>query len=95
MLVGTQEPRDFADPSVLTDGKAIFNNADYKIVMGLRKDACDDMMQLERINPTEADLIMGFERGKALFICGERRIPITMEVTSKELQEMDSSNEQQ
>jgi hypothetical protein len=95
MLIGTQEPRDFADPSVLTDGKAIFNNADYKIIMGLRKDACDDVMQLERINSTEADLIMSFERGKALFICGEKRIPIMMEVTQKELNEMESRNEWQ
>ncbi|MCH3962435.1 MAG: hypothetical protein LKE48_09935 [Solobacterium sp.] len=94
MVIGTQEPRDFADPSVLTDGKAIFNNSDYKIVMGLRKDACEDMMQLERINPTEADLIMGFERGMALFICGDRRIPVMMEVTPNELREMDSGNEQ-
>ena len=93
MLVGTQEPRDFADPSVLTDGKAIFNNADYKIIMSLNKDACADIMKLERINPTEADLIQDLNQGDALFICGDRRIPIHVMATNAELREMGAGDD--
>lgn len=89
MLLGTQEPRDFADPSVLTDGKAIFNNSVYKLVMSLNKDACEDLKMLERINGTEADLIQDLNQGEALFICGDRRIPIKVLATTAELREMD------
>ena len=36
-LLITQQPSDFADPSVITQGKAIFDNASYYLVMGLMK----------------------------------------------------------
>lgn len=93
MMVASQEPHDFADPKVLTDGKAIFNNADYKIIMKLKKDACDDVSKLERINPTEANLIMDQGIGDALFISGERRIPIHIWATKDEIEEMKRAKE--
>ena len=93
MLIGTQEPRDFADPDVLTDGKAIFNNSIYKVIMNLNKDACEDVRKLERINETEADLIQDLNQGEALFLCGDRRIPIRILATKEELKEMDPAYE--
>jgi hypothetical protein len=90
MLIGTQEPRDFADPSVLTDGKAIFNNAVYKLFMGMNQDACNDVAKLESINTNEAMLIQRFYQGDALFICGDRRIPIHVDPSRDEQRDIGS-----
>lgn len=88
MLIATQEPRDFADDAVLTDGKAIFNNSVYKIILGLNKDATNDIKKLETINDSEEYLIQRFGQGDALLICGNRRIPIHIIATHEELAEM-------
>lgn len=85
---GTQEPRDYADPRVLTEGKAMFNSSSYKIVMSLKKDAVEDLKKLENINSNEGDLILDFKQGEALMIAGDRRIPIKVLATESELQEM-------
>ena len=88
MVVATQEPRDFADDRVLTDGKAIFNNSVYKIILGLNKDACNDLKKLENINDNEEYWIQRFGQGDALLMCGNRRIPIHVIATHEELAEM-------
>ena len=86
--LATQEPRDFADPAILTHGKAIFNNCAYKMVLHLDKDPAYDVSKLININENELNLIMNFERTEGLFICGERRIPIRVLATDKELKEL-------
>jgi hypothetical protein len=88
VCLATQEPRDFADPAILTHGKAIFNNCAYKLILHLDKDPAIDVSQLVNINENEFNLIMNFERTECLFICGERRIPIRVLATKKELKEL-------
>ena len=88
VCLATQEPRDFADPAILTHGKAIFNNCAYKMILHLDKDPAIDVSQLVNINENEFNLIMNFERTECLFICGERRIPIKVLATDKELKEL-------
>ena len=88
MLLGTQEPSDFADAKIITQGKAIFNNSVYKLLMNLDLDAATDIGKLVTINQNEKNLIMDFNQGEGLFVCGNRRIPIKVMVTQKELIEM-------
>ena len=88
MIAGTQQPGDFADERIITHGKAIFNNAVYKITMHLDKDDCADIGKLVRLNYNEIDLIQRFTQGDALFVCGNRRIPIHVLATDRELAEM-------
>lgn len=88
MFIITQEPRDFADERVLTDGKAVFNNSAYKLVLGLKQDACMELQKLERINESESFWIQHFTQGCALLIVGDRRIPIHVIATKAELTEM-------
>ena len=88
MIAGTQQPGDFADDRIITHGKAIFNNAVYKMIMHLDKDDCADIGKLVRLNINEIDLIQRFTQGDALFVCGNRRIPITVLATDTELREM-------
>ena len=54
-IIISQQPTDFSDPSVITQGKAIFDNASYYLVMGLRKQAVDDLAKLIDLNDNEKE----------------------------------------
>ncbi len=84
-IIITQQPTDFAAPNMIVHGKAIFDNASYYLVMGLRKQAVDDLAQLIDLNESEKDSIKYYNQGEALFICGNRRMRINVVVTQQEL----------
>ena len=84
-VVITQQPSDFADPAVITQGKAIFDNASYYLVMGLKKQAVEDLGMLIDLNDQEKESIKKYNQGEALFVCGSRRMRIDVIVTEAEL----------
>ncbi len=84
-IIITQQPTDFSDPSVITQGKAIFDNASYYLVMGLKKQAVEDLSKLIDLNDNERENIKGFNQGEALFVCGSKRMTINIVVTDQEL----------
>lgn len=84
-VIITQQPSDFADPSVITQGKAIFDNASYYLIMGLKKQAVEDLSMLIDLNDQEKESIKKYNQGEALFVCGSRRMRVTIEVTEAEL----------
>ena len=84
-IIITQQPSDFAAPSVITQGKAIFDNASYYIVMGLKKQATEDLGLLIDLNDNEKESIKQYSQGEALFVCGNRRMRINVVVTPEEL----------
>ena len=84
-IIITQQPSDFSDPAVITQGKAIFDNASYYLVMGLKKQAVEDLGQLIDLNDTEKESIKSYSQGEALFVCGTRRMRINVTVTKDEL----------
>ena len=84
-IIITQQPTDFAAPNVIVHGKAIFDNASYYLIMGLRKQAVDDLAQLIDLNDNEKDSIKYYNQGEALFVCGNRRMRINVIVTQEEL----------
>ena len=89
-IIITQQPTDFADPSVITQGKAIFDNASYYLVMGLKKQAVDDLSRLIDLNDNEKESIKQYSQGEALFVCGSRRMRINVVVTEEELESFGS-----
>ena len=89
-IIITQQPTDFASPNIITHGKAIFDNASYYLIMGLRKQAIEDLAKLVDLNETEQDEIKFFNQGEALFICGNRRMRISVVVTPEELESFGS-----
>ena len=89
-IVITQQPSDFADPAVITQGKAIFDNASYYLVMGLRKQATEDLAKLIDLNENEKESIKRYSQGEALFVCGNRRMQINIVVTKEELESFGS-----
>lgn len=84
-IIITQQPSDFADPGVIMHGKAIFDNASYYLVMGLRKQAVEDLSLLIDLNDSEKESIKRYSQGEALFVCGNRRMRINIAVTKEEL----------
>ncbi len=84
-IIITQQPSDFSDPHVITQGKAIFDNASYYLVMGLKKQAVEDLSKLIDLNENEKESIKRYNQGEALFVCGSRRMRINVVVTEQEL----------
>lgn len=84
-IIITQQPSDFSDPAVITQGKAIFDNSSYYLVMGLRKQAVEDLSLLIDLNESEKESIKRYSQGEALFVCGNRRMRINITVTKEEL----------
>ena len=84
-IIITQQPSDFSDPSVITQGKAIFDNASYYLVMGLKKQAVEDLSKLIDLNDNEKESIKRYNQGEALFVCGSRRMRINVIATEQEL----------
>ncbi len=85
-IVITQQPSDFSSPAIITQGKAIFDNSSYYLVMGLRKQAVEDLSLLIDLNENEKDSIKRYSQGEALFVCGNRRMRINVVVTQEELE---------
>ncbi len=81
----TQQPTDFAAPNIIMHGKAIFDNASYYLIMGLKKQAVEDLGMLIDLNEAEKEEIKYYEQGEALFVCGNRRMNISVIVTDDEL----------
>ncbi len=84
-IIITQQPTDFAAPNIIVHGKAIFDNASYYLIMGLRKQATDDLAKLIDLNENEKDSIKYYNQGEGLFVCGNRRMRINVIVTQEEL----------
>ena len=84
-IVITQQPTDFAAPNVIVHGKAIFDNASYYLVMGLRKQAVEDLAKLIDLNESEKEGIKYYNQGEGLFVCGNKRMRINVVVTQEEL----------
>ena len=84
-IIITQQPSDFSAQAVITQGKAIFDNSSYYLVMGLKKQAVEDLSMLIDLNDSERDGIKQYSQGEALFVCGSRRMQINIAVTRDEL----------
>ena len=72
-------------------GKAIFDNASYYLVMGLRKQAVEDLSKLVDLNDSEREAIKQYTQGQALCICGSRRMNINVILTQDELDSFGSA----
>ena len=75
---------------MIMHGKAIFDNASYYLVMGLRKQAADDLSLLIDLNDNEKENIKRYNQGEALFVCGNRRMQIDVTLTDSELESFGS-----
>ena len=89
-IIITQQPSDFVGQNIIMHGKAIFDNASYYLVMGLKKQAADDLAMLIDLNDNEKESIKRYNQGDALFVCGSRRMQINVVVSEEELESFGS-----
>ena len=75
---------------MIMHGKAIFDNASYYLVMGLRKQAAEDLALLIDLNDNEKENIKRYNQGEALFVCGNRRMQIDVTLSDDELESFGS-----
>ena len=68
-----------------TERSTIFDNSSYYLIMGLRKQAVEDLALLIDLNESEKESIKRYSQGEALFVCGNRRMRINIAVTQEEL----------
>ena len=90
-IIITQQPTDFASPTIIQHGKAIFDNASYYLVMNLKKQAVEDLSQLIDLNESEKESIKFYTQGQGLFVCGNRRMRINVVATQEELDSFGAS----
>ena len=89
-IIITQQPSDFVASNMIMHGKAIFDNASYYLVMGLRKQAAEDLALLIDLNDNEKENIKRYNQGEALFVCGNRRMQIDVTLSDDELESFGS-----
>ena len=89
-IIITQQPTDFAAPNMIMHGKAIFDNASYYLIMGLKKQAVDDLSLLIDLNESEKEGIKFYNQGEGLFVCGSKRLRISVVATPEELESFGS-----
>ena len=89
-IIITQQPSDFVGEDIIVHGKAIFDNASYYLIMGLKKQAVDDLSMLVDLNDNEREGIKRYNQGDALFVCGSRRMQINVVVSEDELESFGS-----
>ena len=89
-IIITQQPSDFVGEGIISHGKAIFDNASYYLVMGLKKQAAEDLAQLIDLNDNEKEGIKRYSQGQGLFVCGNRRMQINVVVSENELESFGS-----
>ena len=53
--------------------------------MGLKKQAVEDLAQLIDLNESEKEGIKVYNQGEGLFVCGSRRMRISVVATQEEL----------
>jgi len=53
--------------------------------MGLKKQAVEDLSKLIDLNDNEKESIKRYNQGDALFVCGSRRMQISVLATEEEL----------
>lgn len=84
-IISTQESNDFANEENLSKGKAIFNNACYKIIMKLELNGISDLNKLMHLTDGENNLISELRQGECIMIAGNKRIPVAVRVTPEML----------
>ena len=89
-IIITQQPSDFVGEGIISHGKAIFDNASYYLVMGLKKQAAEDLAQLIDLNDNEKEGIKRYSQGQGLFVCGNRSMQINVVVSDNELESFGS-----
>lgn len=77
---------DILDPAVKRYGQAIIDNACYKLIMGTDGKNLKETQDLFKLSDREVTVLASKERGKAVFMCGNMRINLSIDVADEFLE---------
>ncbi len=83
--------RMLVEQNLINEFKAIFENTSYFFITGFKKSTLDYVAKWISLNETEQENIRYIQTGSALFICGRRRMNISITLTPDELAEFNVS----
>ena len=84
-LTGTQEVHDYSNEKILSEGKAIFDNATYQIYMNLTLDGINDLSKLINLTNEEKNTILNLPVHCGLMCIENKRIPVRFLASEDEL----------
>lgn len=85
-LTGTQQVNDYLADGIKAEGKAIFDNSTYQIIMNLLKGGVEDLSQLISLSDNEKEIIESLPPHAGLFSVGNKKSVINFIATDEELQ---------
>jgi len=76
---------DILDPAVKRYGQAIIDNACYKFIMGTDGKNLKETQELFNLSDKEVNVLSAKSRGQGVFMCGNMRINLTVDVSDEML----------
>lgn len=76
---------DILDPAVKRYGQAIIDSACYKFIMGTDGKNLKETQELFNLSDKEVNLLSAKSRGQGIFMCGNMRINLTVDVSDEML----------
>lgn len=86
LMVITQNMVDFMDEAVRRYGQALIDNPVYKLIMGQGDKEIEALSKLMSLSEREIQTLAEGKRGEALFVAGNRRIHVKIDVSPFELE---------
>lgn len=85
LMVITHNLIDFLDPAVRRYGQALIDNPVYKLIMGQGDKDIEALEKLMTLSEKEIQTLADGKRGEALFVAGNRRLHLKIDITQHEL----------
>lgn len=86
LMVITHNLVDFLDPAVKRYGQALIDNPVYKMIMGQGDKDIEALEKLMTLSEREKMTLMEGKRGEALFVAGNRRLHLKIDVGPHEME---------
>lgn len=86
LMVITHNLVDFLDDSVKRYGQALIDNPVYKLIMGQGDKDIEALAKLMTLSDRESQILADGKRGEAIFVAGNKRLHIKIDVTDDELE---------
>jgi GTPase SAR1 family protein len=86
LMVITHNLVDFLDPAVRRYGQALIDNPVYKMIMGQGDKDIEALEKLMTLSEKEKQTLADGKRGEALFVAGNRRLHLKIDVGQHEME---------
>ena len=93
-ISATQDLSDFFGLEDGKYGRAIINNSQNKIILGLEPDEAKYVQDVLKLTKTELQAVMRFERGEALVCANNNKVPVVIKASETEKEMITTDREE-